>query len=501
MAVSTQLLLLNAALRADLLPSRLYAGTTEATISDEELVGVQVDIKESIARYIADHSAPLNPSKALRGALDAIDHVLSCLKFHDDELDAHRLAAFGHEGPDSQHWHREDESSPWMETILNRNDRRRALGISAPVIKLERLSSSPEVLGQYSADPGLDCDHMADEEVDEDETRYLDEDVPMAVDANEDTAICQATKSSSTAGSDFALMTPEHEPTLDEPLVYDHEEYRTSIRVHDQPVAPHRPTPPPQIALSRPTVFAGITEFLRLRAPYLDPPPVHVSLIKVAPDTEQPVASIHETVPDTLLDADTLSLPVSQCPSQTTHTYLASLRFIQRTALVQACTGPHARIMFVEDLGGGNVLLDPHTAALLVPMFSLPTEHAELAECVADLAPRFSRRLLLFECYPQSAAYKRTCTSDNPLPRVFSSPIIEAVQALRRTLAIMGSCDSRLEHTTLLSAFALSVSDAAQLLRLAGEDAERADTSGGLLWEDCGWLHTEELEEVRCWFI
>jgi hypothetical protein len=490
MAVSTQRLLLNAASRADLLPPRLYAGTTEATISDEELVGVQVDIKESIARCIADDSAPVNPSKALRGALDAIDHVLSCLEFHDDELDAHRLAAFGHEGPDTQHRYHEDESLPWTETILNR--------------KLERLSSSPEVLDQYSADPGLECDHMVDEEVDEDETWYLDEDAPMAVDADEDTAIFQATKSSSTAGSDFAPVTPEHEPTLDEPMVYDHQEYRPSIRARDQPVVPHRSTPPPQIVLSRPTVSAGITDFLRLRAPYLDPPPsssVHVSPIEVSSDTEQPVASIYETVPDTLLDADTLSLPVSQCPRQTTHTYLASLRFIQRSALVQACTGPHARIMFVEreDLGDADVLLDPHTAVLLVPIFSLPTEHAELAERVADLAPRFSRILLLFECYPQSAAYKRTCTSDTPLPRVFSPPIIKAVQALRRTLAIMCSCDPRLEHTTLLSAFALSVSDAAQLLRLAGDSAERADTSGGLLWEDRGWLHTEELEEVRCW--
>jgi hypothetical protein len=506
MAVSTRLLLLNAASRADVLPPRLYAGTTEATISDEELVGVQVDIKESIARYVADDLALVNPSKALRGALDAIDHVLSCLEFHNDELNAHRLAAFGHQGPDTQHQYHEDESSPWTEIILNRNDRRRALGISAPVIKLEHLSSSAEVLDQYSTDPGLECDHIADEEVDADDTWYLDEGAPMAMDADEDTAIFQATKSSSTAGSDFTPVTPEHEPTLDEPMVYDHQEYRPSIRARDQPVVPHRPTPPPQIVLSRPTVSAGITDFLRLRAPYLDPPPspsVHVSPIKVAPNTKQPVASIHETVPDTLLDADTLSLPVSQCPPQTTHTYLASLRLIQRSALVQTCTGPHARIMFVEreDLGDADVLLDPHTAVLLVPISSLPTEHAELAERVADLAPRFSRILLLFECYPQSAAYKRICTSDTPLSPVFSPPTIKAVQALRRTLAIMGSCDSRLEHTTLLSAFALSVSDAAQLLRLAGDSAERADTSGGLLWEDRGWLYTEELEEVRCWII
>jgi hypothetical protein len=485
MAVSTRLLLLNAASRADVLPPRLYAGTTEATISDEELVGVQVDIKESIARYVADDLALVNPSKALRGALDAIDHVLSCLEFHNDELNAHRLAAFGHQGPDTQHQYHEDESSPWTEIILNRNDRRRALGISAPVIKLEHLSSSAEVLDQYSTDPGLECDHIADEEVDADDTWYLDEGAPMAMDADEDTAIFQATKSSSTAGSDFTPVTPEHEPTLDEPMVYDHQEYRPSIRARDQPVVPHRPTPPPQIVLSRPTVSAGITDFLRLRAPYLDPPPspsVHVSPIKVAPNTKQPVASIHETVPDTLLDADTLSLPVSQCPPQTTHTYLASLRLIQRSALVQTCTGPHARIMFVEreDLGDADVLLDPHTAVLLVPISSLPTEHAELAERVADLAPRFSRILLLFECYPQSAAYKRICTSDTPLSPVFSPPTIKAVQALRRTLAIMGSCDSRLEHTTLLSAFALSVSDAAQLLRLAGDSAERADTTAVL---------------------
>jgi hypothetical protein len=76
---------------------------------------------------------------------------------------------------------------------------------------------------------------------------------------------------------------------------------------------------------------------------------------------------------------------------------------------------------------------------------------------VDNNAPWFARILVLFECYSYSAVYRRSRTSDAPPPRPFSPPVVEAVQALRQALAIIGSRNSRLEHTTLVSLPLLSL--------------------------------------------
>lgn len=271
-------------------------------------------------------------------------------------------------------------------------------------------------------------------------------------------------------------------------------------------ISPSPPSHTQTSPLRKVNEFTGIFSFLRLRAPTFATFPPDVPALDrymLQPKTT-PVhtvsGDIRETVsPMTLADSNTLLLP-DDAPSYSTtgHTYLASLTTVGKTVLVHHMEAPSTAISLVEreKLDDVDLILDPHTAVLLIPMTYLPAEYSTLAGRLRSIAARFTHILLLFECYPSSASYKVSRSTNAATPNCFTPPIIKALRNLRRSIAISLTCEGSMAGKVVMSAFATSPLETAQFARLFGDLAEKRDVTGGLIWGDRSWLSDCGEEEV-----
>jgi hypothetical protein len=203
----------------------------------------------------------------------------------------------------------------------------------------------------------------------------------------------------------------------------------------------------------------------------------------------------------TLIDAHTLVLPSSPLSPATEHYYLASLNTIQKSELVRILSlpGPDSAAVTLierEHLSGVDLILDSDTAIILVSGPSLPIEHANVIRGLEDVLLEYTHILLLFECYPPSAGWRPRSGHAGTGAKMLTPPFVKAMQNLRRTVTIVLDCDDRLRDTEISYAFGLSPHDTAAFIRMFGDEAERRDTSGGLIWGDRAWLVSEESEQV-----
>jgi hypothetical protein len=480
---------------------------TTATTSDEELSGVSIDIKLYVAQAIATTALPRmfhSPSTMAMSSLSrtsqiisAIEHLLSSLIEDMEGHESHRTSLILPEHMEK--FPANDGDDEGMQSlILNRRDRRRVLGISpSPLQEDLRLSTSPNPRVRFKFD---DCEaETTDAPTPLPNPWRETEDVQHAYEGthNPPTSMDASGLPNGGALDPDSLSVPESQNIDMGPLspqpVGDHPMRKAHIpalwRSERTPVRSSR-----NEESSSPT---GLAEFLQLRSQQQKVISFPISP-KPLPSRQQSTPTTN-AIPVSLLNGNTLAIPTTSTLPSTTHTYLTSLKVIQRSKLVRLlASSVLVNLTERESLSGVDLILSPHDAVILIPSFSLPLDHRNLADQLSTIGLRFARILLLVECYPLSTSLKEDRLTV-PTLNAFSPPFVKAVQNLRRTLAIMASCDVRLTLTEFSFSFATSLEETALLIRSFGDAAERKDTTEGLIWQDRSWLVNDEYEEVRSW--
>ncbi|KAF9495636.1 hypothetical protein BDN71DRAFT_1506571 [Pleurotus eryngii] len=197
-------------------------------------------------------------------------------------------------------------------------------------------------------------------------------------------------------------------------------------------------------------------------------------------------------VPAELCDPQTIRLPSVLNPPQTTHRYLASLDVIQKQVVVRSLRGDTALIQLVEreSLNGVHLILDPHSAVLLVPLLALPSECDRITTLISQQSWCYSQLLVVFEAYPASLSQREHKSTID----AYTPPILKAVKKLRRDLGIAEACETKSQECGVLWAFADSPQDLAAFVRVFGDSVEASDRSQGILWGDRSWLSDDVLE-------
>ncbi|KAL1738658.1 hypothetical protein HDZ31DRAFT_6291, partial [Schizophyllum fasciatum] len=234
----------------------------------------------------------------------------------------------------------------------------------------------------------------------------------------------------------------------------------------------------------------GIFDFALLRAKKVTAPPPPPPPVESRPATpEQP-----REPPADIYDANTLRLPSTWTIPATVHRYLASMDCVQKQALMRGLRSQECAIDIVErdDLGGVDLIIDPHTAVLLVSLLSLPGACVDAVARIVAQTWNFDRLLVILEAYP--ASYAKKIERRGAAPYAYTPPVLKALQKLRRDLVIEQACGSSREATAVRFAFADTVSEAALFVRMLGNEAEGNDQAGGVLWGGREWLDDEPYE-------
>jgi hypothetical protein len=257
--------------------------------------------------------------------------------------------------------------------------------------------------------------------------------------------------------------------------------YRPSIEFFD-PSSPTSTVPP-----------LGIASFMHLRRKNdaeLEPRPAQVpASLPVAPDhAAEPF--VPHAVPAEIFDPNTLRTPSPWPPPSTRHRYMASMDILQKQALIRALRAPYCAVDIVErdTLDGVDLILDPHSAVIFVPLVMLPSQCEALTRRLGEQSWRYVRLLVVFEAFPTSQAML------NP----FSPPVLKAVKRLRRDLGIAEGRGEKRESMDVWFAFSGTVEEAAVFVRVFGDFVERCDDTERVLWDgERAWLDGEAQEVGR----
>ena len=278
--------------------------------------------------------------------------------------------------------------------------------------------------------------------------------------------------------------------------------------VHDKPKGCHSPTNPPgdvlPLNLELVTHSLRIAAFTELRAKNIsrpEPPPTmpvppptaaanHVSESKLQP----------RIVPEEIFDRNTLRIPSPWNAPTTLHRYMASMDVIQKQALIRSLRLRACAVDLVErdTLAGVDFILDSHTAILLAPLLTLPSQCEALTVRIAKQSWRYSRLLVIFEAFPASHSHRPgpTDTRNAATPYAYSPPILKAIKKLRRDLGIAEGGEAKRVATRVLFAFADNVDEVALFTRFFGDLAEANDDTGGAIWGARDWME-DEVNEVH----
>ncbi|EPQ50101.1 hypothetical protein GLOTRDRAFT_134253 [Gloeophyllum trabeum ATCC 11539] len=242
-----------------------------------------------------------------------------------------------------------------------------------------------------------------------------------------------------------------------------------------------------------------LAEFIRLRSKRVpvaeveqqESSPKHAVEPRIAPDAPVPPPQ----VPHELLDRTTLTAPRDWATDASVHRYMASLELIQKRGLIRYLQSEVSNVDVVErdSLGEADMILDPDTCIVFVSLPSLPAQCEATTKRLSALSWRYRDILVLFEAFPASRAYgsaHRGAVAPLEL-NVFSAPVVKAIKKLRRDLGIAEVYEQKRAGVQIHSAFALSVKEAAVFVRVFGNMAEAADTTGGMIWGDRAWLDVE----------
>ena len=244
-----------------------------------------------------------------------------------------------------------------------------------------------------------------------------------------------------------------------------------------------------------------LTEFLVIRGVHLTAPPA-AATTEIGIDGPQPTEALRilqpppAEIPVDLIDNNTIQLPAASSLPVSRHQYLASLDLLQKHALCRCLSDDAAAIDLIERgfLGGMDLILDQDTAVLFVPLSVVPSECEGLITGISDISWRYSHILVTFEAFLASQAF-----SDGEENRIsyfaFTEPILKSVKKLKRSLAIAEGVGTKAEDCLVSWAFAKDIEEAASLARIYGDMAESRDRTGGLLWQDRGWLGEREAED------
>ncbi|RPD65120.1 hypothetical protein L227DRAFT_607705 [Lentinus tigrinus ALCF2SS1-6] len=214
-------------------------------------------------------------------------------------------------------------------------------------------------------------------------------------------------------------------------------------------------------------------------------------------DIRKPRTTLREA-PEELLDDRTLLLPDDYKPPTTVHRYMASMAVIQKRALVRAldtycAVGFIERERLGEDADDVHVIMDCETAVLFFSLEMLPSGGDALATLLTRLSWRYTRLLVIFECYPSVWDYRGDRDfAAKPTASAWSPPVVKAVRKLRRDLSISEGVQTKSAATLVEYAFANTVEEAAALTRLYGDVAEAQDQTSGAIWGERLWLTHEE---------
>jgi hypothetical protein len=239
---------------------------------------------------------------------------------------------------------------------------------------------------------------------------------------------------------------------------------------------------------------SAVTEFAKMRSKYVScseaavlPGQETVSLPAWRP-TDEPSPP---EVPMELLDSDTICLPTPRSLPTAQHRYLASMNVIQKQRLIRSLRSAHCSVDLVErdTLGGVDIIIDPHTAILFVPLFTLPSQCVALVTKLGQQSWRYSRLLVIFEAFPEYQSYKQI-SRELSAPKLYSysPPIVKAVKKFRRDLNISEACSAKYASCKVNLAFANTVDEAACLTRCFGNFAETNDDTHGAIWGNREWL-------------
>ncbi|KAF8075986.1 hypothetical protein FPV67DRAFT_392278 [Lyophyllum atratum] len=209
-------------------------------------------------------------------------------------------------------------------------------------------------------------------------------------------------------------------------------------------------------------------------------------------------ATASRTTPQELYDRRTLRVPISWESPVTVHKYMASLDLLQKQVLVKSLAAQECLVELVErdSLNGADLIIDPHTAVIFTPLLSLPALHKKLLAMLSVQTWRYKHILVVFEAYPVSRSYRTvvTCTTETGTLGSRAGTVCihaahhEAIKRFRRDLDIAEGCGKKAAACDVWCAFADSVAEAATCARLFGDEAQRADCSGGALWGGREWL-------------
>ncbi|KAI0778730.1 hypothetical protein BD413DRAFT_465182 [Trametes elegans] len=211
----------------------------------------------------------------------------------------------------------------------------------------------------------------------------------------------------------------------------------------------------------------------------------------------QPVGHNAGVIPLELVNNRTLLLPAVNMPPITAHRYMASVELIQKRSLVRALSSLCAvDLAEREHLGADaehvQLILDCETAILLANVEALPMRVDALTAALTRLSWRFSRLLLLFECYPSSWNYKLDQGfADKETASVWSPPVVKAVKKLRRDLGVAEGLQTKRTAAVIEYAFASTVEEAAMYARLYGDTSALQGGTGDVS-RDISWLSCDE---------
>ena len=225
-----------------------------------------------------------------------------------------------------------------------------------------------------------------------------------------------------------------------------------------------------------------------------------------------------QTTPPSLIDPKTLVLPGEIALPNSAHRYLASLETIQRHALASCLNARECAVDLVEreTLDGANLVLDPFTAVLLVPVFVLPARSDDIVKAVAGQTWKYEKLLILFEAYPEEegrkvgliAAGHAADDSEGKMRTkrlrlfAYTPPVMKAIGRFRRGVEIAMACGGGKSTTTIQYGFANTVEEAAIFVRYYGGIVEEAlkehpNDGGAVLgtWGDREWLIESNWDE------
>ncbi|KAH9897857.1 hypothetical protein C8Q73DRAFT_641038 [Cubamyces lactineus] len=215
-------------------------------------------------------------------------------------------------------------------------------------------------------------------------------------------------------------------------------------------------------------------------------------------ELEAGISSSRQDMPMELVDGRTMLLPNEFAAPDNRHVYMASMGLIQKRALVRALSSLCAvDLVEREHLASKSdelqLLLDCDTAVLFAPVETLSTRVDTLTSSLTQLSWRFTRLLLVLECYPSSCNYRNDRDStDKPRASVWSPPVVKAVKKLRRDVGIAEGVQTKRIATVVEYAFARTVEEAAAYVRLYGDAAATTAEGVEIVWGDRSWLTHDE---------